>query len=133
MMRPLQVRVPWPVLIALLCGALLGAHVGRFVERAQRPAGEQQTIREVNDASAPTLPALRCLQSVHFDSTNTSRVRLEPRRPVDAEAAYHYARMALETARHYGGSPAYKQAWALEAIAGYLDVLVCGYVSEKGR
>jgi hypothetical protein len=50
---------------------------------------------------------------------------------VDAEAAYHHARMALETARRYGGSPAQKQSWALEAIAGYLDVLVCGYVQGR--
>jgi hypothetical protein len=36
---------------------------------------------------------------------------------MEAEAAMLYARVAVETAGKYSGSPAHKQAWALESIA----------------
>jgi hypothetical protein len=116
-------------------GWVLGVATVSVAWQVRGPVDVRSDTKEVNSASAPApdRPALRCSQSVDFDGTNTPRVRREPRRPVDAEAAYHHARMALETARRYGGSTAHKQAWALESIAGYLDVLVCGYVSGQVR
>jgi hypothetical protein len=105
-------------------------YVGGYLEHAQRPAGAQIAQEEVRTprGEARRLPALRCTQRVTFDGANRPQATAEPYSRAEAEAAVHYAQQALETARRYGGSMAHKQAWALEAIAGYLDVLVCGYV-----
>jgi hypothetical protein len=113
-------------------GWMFGLATAIVAWQVRGPVDVRSDMKEVSNTSAPApgRPALRCSQSVDFDGTNTPQVRREPRRPVDAEAAYHHARMALETARRYGGNPPHKQAWALEAIAGYLDVLVCGYVQR---
>jgi hypothetical protein len=117
------------LVLGLVIGMIAGLHVGGYLERAQRPAGAQMAQEKVGTpwGEARRLPALRCTQRVTFDSANRPQVTLTPYSQAEAEAAAHYARMALETARRYGGSMAHKQAWALEAIAGYLDVLVCGH------
>jgi hypothetical protein len=117
------------LVLGLVIGMIAGMHVGGYLERTQRPAGAQMAQEEVRTprGEARRPPALRCTQRVTFDGANRPQATIAPYSRAEAEAVAHQARMALETARRYGGSMPHKQAWALEAIAGYLDVLVCGY------
>jgi hypothetical protein len=115
-------------LLVVILSMIIGSCLYRYVS-AQRPAGTRIAQEEVRTPQGEAQrPTLRCTQRVTFDGANRPQATIAPYSRAEAEAAVHHARMALETARKYGGSMPHKTAWALEAIAGYLDVLVCGYV-----
>lgn len=115
------------LIVGLLIGVIAGVHVGSYLERTQQPTARSVRGVPVTRHGVARPPLLRCAQRVTFDGRNQPTVRTGPYTRVDAEAATHHARVALETARRYSGSMPHKQAWALEAIAGYLDVLACGW------
>lgn len=108
--------------LVLLLVFVVGVQIGTTVERARRSAGERAGVQAgpppTTSGTAPAAP----LAGLQPRCTNGDPPQEWTR--VDAEAALHAARMSLETARHYQ-VPALKQAWALEAIAGYLYVLAC--------